>query len=131
MSGSPPGVPEGSSGSRRLLRRLVPLGLVAIGVLLWRSPLFPQPFTLVWDRPFGQDVVSAEVQLWRDDTLLAREEWLDAAQGALTHHLSVRPGPVRALSFVRLSDGSERRGDQVLELGREEVVHAPLLPAGR
>jgi hypothetical protein len=43
----------------------------------------------------------------------------------------MRPGPVRALTFARLRDGTERRGDQVLELGREEVVHAPLLPGGR
>ena len=53
-------------------RRLVPLAIIALGFLLWRSPLLPQPRTFVWDRPFGPSVVSAEVQLWREDTLLAR-----------------------------------------------------------
>jgi len=130
MSGSAPDAPEGRSRGR-LLRRLVPLVLVGIGVLLWRSPLLPQPVTIVWDRPFGTQIVSAEVQLWRDDMLLARVEWPDATEGTLTQRLSLRPGPVRALSFVRLRDGSSGRGDQVLEVGRAEVVHAPLLPGGR
>ena len=130
MSGSAPDAPEGRSRGR-LLRRLVPLVLVGIGVLLWRSPLLPQPVTIVWDRPFGTPIVSAEVQLWRDDTLLARVEWPDATEETLTQRLSLRPGPVRALSFIRLRDGSAGRGDQVLEVGRAEVVHAPLLPGGR
>ena len=112
-----------------LLRRLVPLALVAVGLLLWRSPLLPQPHTFVWDRPFGLSIVSAEVQLWRGDTLLARAEWPEAAQGTLSQQLSLRTGPIRVLSFARLQDGTERRGTQELELGSEEVVHAPLLPA--
>lgn len=114
-----------------LLRRLVPLALVAAGLVLWRSPLLPQPRTFVWDRPFGLSVVSAEVQLWRGDTLLARAEWPDATQGTLSQQLSLRAGPIRVLSFARLQDGTERRGSQELELGSEEVVHAPLLPGGR
>jgi hypothetical protein len=119
-------------GRPRLLRRLIPLALVALGLVLWRSPLFPQPHTFVWDRPFGLDVVSAEVQLWRGDTLLARAEWPDAATtGALTQQLTLRSGPIRVLSFARLGNGTERRATQELNLGSEDVVHAPLLPAGR
>jgi hypothetical protein len=112
----------------RLLRRLIPIALVALGLVLWRSPLFPQPHTFVWDRPFGLDVVSAEVQLWRGDVLLARVEWPDATIGALTQQLTLRAGPVRVLSFVRVRDGTSRRGTQELDVGGEEVVHAPLLP---
>jgi hypothetical protein len=112
----------------RLLRRLIPLALVAVGLLLWRSSLFPQPHTFVWDRPFGLEVVSAEVQLWRGDTLLARAEWPDATTGALTQQLTLRAGPIRVLSFVRGRDGTERRGTQDVDVGGEEVVHAPLLP---
>jgi hypothetical protein len=109
----------------------VPLALVAVGLVLWRSPLLPQPHTFIWDRPFGQSVASAEVQLWRGDTLLARAEWPDASQGTLSQELTLRAGSIRVLSFVQLQDGTERRGAQDLELGSEEVVHAPLLPAGR
>jgi hypothetical protein len=109
-------------------RRLVPLAIIALGFLLWRSPLLPQPRTFVWDRPFGPSVVSAEVQLWREDTLLARVEWPDATQGTLTQELSLKRGRLRVLSFVRLRDGTERRGIQELALGSERVVHAPLLP---
>lgn len=114
-----------------LLRRLVPVALVAVGIVLWRSPLLPQPRTFVWDRPFGLSVVSAEVQLWREETLLARTQWPDATQGTLSQQLSLRAGPIRVLSFARLQDGTERRGTQELQLGSEEVVHAPLLPGGR
>jgi hypothetical protein len=131
MSSSAPGAAAGRPGRSRFLRRLVPLALVGVGLLLWRSPLLPQPHTLVWDRPFGLDLASAEVQLWRGDTLLARAEWPDPSQGALTQQLTVRGGPVRVLTFARLRDGTERRGDQVLQLGRDEVVHAPLLPGRR
>ena len=114
-----------------LLRRLVPLAIVAVGLVLWRSPLLPQPRTFVWDRPFGPPVVSAEVQLWRGDTLLARAEWPDASQGALTQQVTLRSGRIRVLSFARLGNGTERRATQDLNLGSEDVVHAPLLPAGR
>ncbi|HET9158315.1 MAG TPA: hypothetical protein VFN91_16690 [Myxococcaceae bacterium] len=126
--------PEGQAPPRErspLLRRLVPLALIALGLVLWRSPLFPQPRTFVWDRPFGLSIVSAEVQLWRGDTLLARAEWPDATQGTLSQQLSLRTGPIRVLSFVRLGNGIERRATQDLNLGSEDVVHAPLLPAGR
>ena len=116
---------------RALLRRLVPLAIVAVGIVLWRSSLFPQPRTFVWDRPFGLPVVTAEVQLWRGDTLLARAEWPDATEGALTQQLTLRSGRVRVVTFARLQDGSERRATQELQLGSEEVVHAPLLPGGR
>jgi len=124
---------EGAADGRvrpKLLRRLVPLGLVALGLVLWRSSLFPQPRTFVWDRPFGLSVASAEVQLWRGDTLLARSEWPDAS-GELTQQLTLRAGRIRVLSFVRLGNGTERRATQELNLGSEDVVHAPLLPSGR
>jgi hypothetical protein len=126
------GSTEDRAGQRApspLGRRLVPLAIIALGFLLWRSPLLPQPRTFVWDRPFGPSVVSAEVQIWREDTLLARAEWPDATQGTLTQELSLKAGRLRVLSFVRLGDGTERRGTQELELGSERVVHAPLLPA--
>jgi hypothetical protein len=122
------GGPEPRRGHPALLRRLLPLAIVAAGLVLWRSPLLPQPRTFVWDRPFGPPVVSAEVQLWRGDTLLARAEWPDATEGALSQTLSLRAGPIHVLSFARLRDGTERRATQELTLGSEEVVHAPLLP---
>jgi hypothetical protein len=114
--------------SSQLLRRLPILAVAALGVFLWRSQLFPQPHTFLWDRPSGPDLASAEVQLWRDGALLARAEWPDASHGTLTQQLVLRAGPVRVLTFVRMPDGTERRGEQTLQLGGDEVVHAPLLP---
>jgi hypothetical protein len=96
--------------------------------LLWRSPLFPQPRTFIWDRPLGLEVAAAEVQLYREETLLARAEWPDATRGTLSQELTLRPGPLRVLSFARLADGSRRQGEQQLSLGNEAVVHLPLIP---
>jgi hypothetical protein len=114
-----------------LRRRLVLLAIIALAFVLWRSPLLPQPRTFVWDRPFGMSVVSAEVQLWRGDTLLARAEWPDATQGALTQQVTLRSGHIRVLSFARLGNGTERRATQDMNLGSEDVVHAPLFPVDR
>lgn len=90
----------------------------------------PQPRTFIWDRPLGLVVAAAEVQLWREDQLLARAEWPDATRGTLSQELTLGPGPVHVRSFVRLGDGSHRQGEQLLPLGNEAVVHAPLLPEG-
>jgi len=123
-------VASGNAPGAGLMKRLIPLALVALGLVLWRSPLLPQPHTFVWDRPFGQRLASAEVQLWRGEALLARAEWPDASEGTLTQSLTLRSGQIRVLSFARLPDGTERRGVQEIEIGRDEVVHAPLLPGG-
>jgi|SRR5262249_62340898 len=111
-----------------LRKRLPILVVVALGILLWRSPLFPQPRTFIWDRPLGPQIASAEVQLWREDALLARAEWPDATRGTLSQELTLRSGPIRALTFARLEDGSRRQADQAFQLGSETVVHLPLLP---
>ena len=111
-----------------LARRLPILIVVGLGLLLWRSSLFPQPHTLVWERPVSLAIASAEVQLWRGDVLLARAEWPDASHGALTQQLTLRGSPVRALTFVRLRNGGVLQGVQTLALGGEEVVHAALVP---
>jgi len=131
MSASGPAAAAGVPGRGPLWRRVVPLALIGAGLVVWRSPLLPQPHTLIWDRPVGPALASAEVQLWRGETLLARAEWPDASQGALTQQLTVRAGTLHVLSFVRLRDGTERRGVQEILLGGAEVVHAPLLPGGR
>jgi len=100
-----------------LCKRLPILVVVALGLWLWRSPLFPQPRTFIWDRPLGPPVTSAEVQLWRDGDLVSRAEWPDATRGT------------RVLTFARMGDGTTRQGVQTLSLESEAVVHAPLLPA--
>jgi hypothetical protein len=112
-----------------LRKRLPILVVVALGLWLWRSPLFPQPRTFIWDRPLGLEVTAAEVQLWRDGTLLARAEWPDATRGTLSQELTLRPGSLRVLTFARLGDGSRHQGEQTLSLSSETVVHAPLLPS--
>lgn len=112
-----------------LCKRLPILVVVALGLWLWRSPLFPQPRTFIWDRPLGPPVTSAEVQLWRDGDLVSRAEWPDATRGTLNQELTLRQGPLRVLTFARMGDGTTRQGVQTLSLESEAVVHAPLLPA--
>lgn len=112
-----------------LRKRLPILGVVALGLWLWRSPLLPQPRTFVWDRPLGPPVASAEVQLWREGDLVSRAEWPDATRGTLSQELTLRRGPLRVLTFARMGDGTSRQGDQTLSLEGGTVVHVPLLPA--
>jgi hypothetical protein len=112
-----------------LRKRLPILVVVVLGLWLWRSPLFPQPRTFVWDRPLGPPVASAEVQLWREGDLVSRVEWPDATRGTLSQELTLRRGQYRIFTFARMGDGTARQGEQTLSLGSETVVHAPLLPA--
>lgn len=126
--GVPPDAPRGLGPGLR--KRLPILIVVALGLWLWRSPLFPQPRTFIWDRPLGRQVTAAEVQIWRGDSLLARAEWPDATRGTLSQELTLRPGLLRILTSARLDDGSRRQAEQELTLGSEAVVHAPLLPDG-
>ena len=105
------------------LRRVPVLLLVGAGILVWRSALFPQPRTLIWDLPAPVSLVRAEVQLWQDQALVARTEWLEAPHGPLIQQLQLRSGTYRALAFLQFSDGRTEQRGQSLVLGREETVH--------
>lgn len=111
-----------------LLRRVPVLLLVGAGVLLWRSPLFPQPHTLVWDVPPEMAVARAEVQLWQGSSLVARAEWPEPPHGALVQRLQLRSGSYRALVFLVLADGSTAQDARPVEVGREETLHVPTAP---
>jgi len=110
------------------LRRVPLLLLVGAGVLLWRSALFPQPRTVVWDLPPELAVARAEVQLWQGSSLVARAEWPEPPRGALLQHVQLRSGTYRALVFVVLADGRSRRDGRSLEIGPEETVHVATAP---
>jgi hypothetical protein len=111
------------------LRRVPVVLLLGAGALLWRSTLFPQPRTLVWDLPPAPvAVVRAEVQLWQGTALVARAEWPLAPHGALVQQLQLRSGTYRALSFLQLADGHTEQHSQTLHLGSEETVHLGTLP---
>ncbi len=108
------------------LRRAPLLLLVAAGVLLWRSSLFPQPRTLLWELPEVVDVTRAEVQLWQGPKLVARAEWPDHPQGPLRQQLQLRAGRYRALTFLELPGGTEEHHAQEVLLGAEETLRLPL-----
>jgi hypothetical protein len=110
------------------LQRLPLLLLVVAGVFLWRSALFPQPRTLVWELPAATAVARAEVQLWKGSTLMARAEWPNSPKGALVQQIQLRGGTYRALSFLELSDGRTEQHSQQVELGAEETLNLPLRP---
>jgi len=110
------------------LRRVPLLLLVAAGVLLWRSPLFPQPRTMVWDLPPELAVARAEVQLWQGTSLVARAEWPEPPRGALVQRLQLRSGTYRALVFVVLADGRAAQDARAVEVGGEETVHVATAP---
>jgi len=108
------------------LRRAPLLLLVAAGVFLWRSQLFPQPRTLLWELPEAVDVTRAEVQLWQGQKLVARAEWPAHPQGPLRQQLQLRAGRYRALAFLQLAGGSEEHHVQDVLLGSEETLRLPL-----
>ncbi len=110
------------------LRRAPLLLLVVAGVFLWRSELFPQPRTLLWELPEAVDVTRAEVQLWQGDRLLARAEWLSHPQGPLVQRLQLRPGHYRALTFLELDGGSREQHSQQVQVASEETLHLSVRP---
>ena len=116
-------------GALRLpfLRRAPLLLLVVAGVFLWRSELFPQPRTLLWELPEAVDVTRAEVQLWQGHKLLARAEWPAHPQGPLVQRLQLRPGRYRALTFLEV-DGNPEQHSQEVQLASEETLHLPVRP---
>ncbi len=110
------------------LRRAPLLLLVVAGVFLWRSELFPQPHTLVWELPPSVEVTRAEVQLWRGSALMARAEWPSSPQSPLVQELQLRAGAYRTLTFLEFADGRTERHTQLVELGREKTLHLSLRP---
>jgi hypothetical protein len=110
------------------LRRVPLLLLLLAGTFLWRSALFPQPRTFLWELPASVLVTRAEIQLWKGSTLMARAEWPNSPRGVLLEQLQLRRGTYRALSFLELSDGGTEQHTQPVELDGEETVHLSLRP---
>ena len=110
------------------LRRVPLLLLLLAGAFLWRSALFPQPRTLVWELPASLSVTRAEAQLWKGDALVARSEWPNGPSGPLVQQLQLRGGVYRALTFLELPDGGTEQHAQTVQVGGEETVHLLLRP---
>jgi hypothetical protein len=109
--------------------RRVPLLLLAVaGVFLWRSELFPQPRTLLFELPPSVEVSRAEVQLWKGPSLAARAEWLSSPSSPLVLKVQLRTGTYRALSFLAYADGRTAQQTQLVELGSQETLHLSLQP---
>ena len=110
------------------LRRVPLVLLVLAGAFLWRSALFPQPRTFVWDLPPSVPVTRAEIQLWKGRELMARAEWPNGPHGPLLQQLQLKAGTYRALSFLELADGGTEQHAQTVAVDREETVHLSLRP---
>jgi hypothetical protein len=110
------------------LQRVPLLLLVAAGAFLWRSALFPQPRTLVWELPASMAVARAEVQLWKGSALVSRAEWPNSPKGPLVQQIQLRGGTYRALSFLEFADGTTEQHTQAVELGAQETLNLPLRP---
>jgi hypothetical protein len=104
------------------LRRVPLLLLVLAGAFLWRSALFPQPRTLIWELPASVSVARAEIQLWKGPELVGRAEWPNAPSGTVLQKLELRRGAYRALTFLELTDGGTEHHAQTVDLEGEETV---------
>ena len=110
------------------IRRVPLLLLVGAGAFLWRSALFPQPRTLLWELPPSVAVTRAEVQLWEGAVLVARGEWPSNPPSPLVQQLQLRRGTYRSLSFLEFGDGHTEQHSQLVELDSQETVHLWLRP---
>ncbi len=116
-----------------LLRRLPVLAVVAVGVLLWRAPFFPQERTLVYQLPDRFSAAThVDLQLYDDDgALLSREQrYFSPANGApreLSQKITLRAGRYRAQVFARLpGEAAIASATAELDVRREPTLVAAI-----
>jgi hypothetical protein len=118
---------QGTAG-HPFLRRAPLIFLLAAGAFLWRSGIFPQPRTFLWELPASVEMRRAEVQLWKGSSLVARAEWLKSPQSPLVQKLELRQATYRALTFLEFADGRTEQHSQEVRLESEETLHLWLRP---
>lgn len=123
---------NGLSGRAALLRRLPVLAFVALGVVLYRSALFPQERLLRWQTGGSRAAIrTVELQLWSEDgTLLRREHrsFPSGAPGELALQLTLAEGHYAARFVIDREGQPQEGGTYRFEIGegREYVI-----PLGR
>lgn len=88
----------------RLLRRLPLLVVLAAGIVLWNSPLFPQSRELTWRLPEDRaGIESVEIQLWDSAHRLVQREQVfgGRAGGEILERVSLAKGLYIADIFIR------------------------------
>ncbi len=96
-----------------LKRRLPFLLMLGLGFVVWKSGfgVLATDRTLEWRIPVSyQDVRQVDLQVWRDDALLKREErsFADGVSSALTNSVPLTRGLHRAVATVRLREGPSK-----------------------
>ena len=108
---------------RRLFFAAVALGLVA----LWRGGLgvFPSERTVTWQLPVEYfEVRAVDLQLWRDDTLLVRDEraFPEGVRAELHTTVALLPGTHRAVATARLANGASATFSLEVTVGDDPAV---------
>lgn len=104
-----------SEGRASQLRRRLPLVIALIvGTIVWKGGFgfFATSRDVTWriNVPYG-DVRRVELQVWRDETLLRREErsFPSGVSEELKQQIVLRSGPHRAIAMVWLKEAADPR----------------------
>jgi hypothetical protein len=96
------------------LRRRVPLlVVVGLGFFVWKNGfgVLATERNVEWQVPvpYG-DIRDVELQLWRDEALLKREErhFAEGVSSALVNSVSLTRGAHRAVAVIGFKDGSSK-----------------------
>lgn len=100
-----------------------------MGLLLYRSPIFPQEHELIWELPRDVGLQDCEIQLWSGSTLLKREQrsFTNSPQSDWIQTLPLKPGEYQAEVFVHLDGGVARHEHRTFRVDGAAPVRLPLL----
>lgn len=106
------------------------LALVALGVWLYQSSLFPQDRQLVWRLESGGEAITQlELQLWSPENQLLKREVQSFPHGApaqVEQKLSLSEGRYEARYVIDRVGGKQEAGKRTLEVGGEKTYHLTL-----
>ena len=114
------------------MKRLPLLVFVALGLWLWKSPLFPQTRHIVWQTGAGAaDIRRVDVQLYSPQGELLKRDLREFPSGAtadVVQDVALREGTYDARFAVDRSHGRQETGHRELEVAEGDTY---VLPLGR
>lgn len=116
-------------GGNPLLKRLPILVLIAAGVMLYQSSLFPQSRTLVWQTGASRaEIEQVDLQLWRGTELLKREvkRFGAGAPAEVTQEVTLSEGAYEARYVIDRVGRTQEAGTRPLQVDGEQTYYLPL-----
>src|SRR5512140_969733 len=115
-----------------LMKRLPLLVFAALGIWLWKSPVFPQPRHIVWQTgAAAADIRRVDVQLYSSQGELLKRDLREFPSGAgadVVQDAALREGTYDARFVVDRSHGQQETGRRELKVAEGDTY---VLPLGR